>query len=131
MWDDAEEHDRLSALAESNAHGALSVQELHKAVLEMSLSREKPYMAHPSETFVHECMSESAGIEPYTVEAISMSHSLEHTYVCYLGSLAHNYGFKLNQIRGAMKRFIGMFTQPERLRNILASMHTAHYWEGL
>lgn len=131
IYDDAADLARMTALAEANAHGALSVQELHKAVLEMSLSREKPYWAHPSETFVHECMSEAAGIEPYTVEAFSISHSLEYTYVSYLGTLANDHGFKLTQIRGAMKRFMGLFTQPERLRSTLAGMHTASYWEGL
>jgi hypothetical protein len=131
IWDDTQDQDRMTALAESNAHGALSVQELHRAVLDMSMARDKPYIAHPSETFVHECMSETAGLDPYTVEAMSVSHSLEHTYVKYLGTLAHDHGFKLNQIRGAMKRFIGMFTDQERLRNILASLHTADYWKDL
>lgn len=131
IYDEAADHATLTALSEANAHGALSVQELHKAVLEMSLSREKPYWAHPSETFVHECMSEAAGIEPYTVEAFSMSHSLEYTYVSYLGALANDHGFKPTLIRGAMKRFMGLFTQPERLRSRLAGMHTAPLWEGL
>jgi hypothetical protein len=131
IWDDTQDQDRMTALAESNAHGALSVQELHRAVLDMSMARDKPYIAHPSETFVHECMSESAGIEPYTAEALSLSHSLEHTYVKYLITLGNDHGFKLNQIKGAMKRLMAMFTQQERLRNILAGLHTADYWKDL
>jgi len=131
IWDDTQDLDRMTDLAQSNAHGALSVQELHRAVLAMSVARDKPYIAHPSETFVHECMSESAGIEPYTAEALSLSHSLEHTYVKYLLTLGNDHGFKLNQIRGAMKRLMAMFTQQERLRKILAGLHSAEYWEGI
>lgn len=131
IWDDTQDQASMTALAESNAHGALSVQELHRAVLDMSIARDRDYIAHPSETFVHECMSETAGLDPYTAEALSLSHSLEHTYVKYLLTLGNDHGFKLNQIRGAMKRFMAMFTDQERLRNILAGLHTAEYWEGL
>ena len=124
-------HDRMADLALSNAHGAVSVQDLHKAVLEMSIERHRPYLQHPAERFVHDCMSENNGLEINSVEALSLSHSLDSVYLANLITLYDEYGFKITQIQGAMKRFISMFTQQERLRNILKNTHTAEYWEGL
>jgi hypothetical protein len=124
-------HDRMADLALSNSHGAVSVQELHKAVLEISRELHRPYVQHPAERFVHECMSKNNGLEINSVEALSLSHSLDSVYLSILITLFDEYGFKITQIQGAMKRFIGMFTQQEKIKDKMKNSHTADMWQDL
>jgi hypothetical protein len=76
-------------------------------------------------------MSKNNALEINSVEALSLSHSLDSVYLSILITLFDEYGFKITQIQGAMKRFIGMFTQQEKIKDKMKNSHTADMWQDL